>query len=96
MADSFRNEVCDCLYEWVIESDLFKNARSFINETNCLNGDAQLLSCDLICNYLRWPLRNRAKSGNSVVVRQCKSLNMNFLFNPNGTAVSPAIPTRFF
>ncbi len=42
----------------------------------CLNGDVQQLCCEFIWNYFSW--RNRAKSCNTVIFRQCKSLNITF------------------
>ncbi len=57
--------------------DSFK--RRFINEMMlCLNGDVQRPSCEFIWNNFSW--RNRAKSCNTVIFRQCKSLNIKYIY----------------
>ncbi len=71
MADSFRNEASDSLYDSL---DMFKNTDSFINETAlCLLGDAQQLTCDLFGIILVEEIEHNQ----TTVFLKCESLNIN-------------------
>ncbi len=59
---------------WIDSLDLLKCR--FIHKQN--NAVFERLSCEFIWKYFSW--WNREKSCNTVIFRQCKSLNMNFLF----------------